>query len=451
MTISVWFALALAIPVLVLGELLVKRSYVLSRWNVPAAVVGGLLIALLLLLRSLLGGVEVEFGSDVSARWWTWLVCAEPEWVESPTKKLLFPFVGVFFACIGLSASWSALKRGGRVILIFLGLAALVGVIQNAVGIAMARAMDQPALLGVLCGGLSLTGGHSMTLGFAEELEKTGLPNALDISLACATFGVLAGGIFGGAIGGMLIRGRNLQPVTVDHPKVSNPAEGWWSDVRGLFMYGRPFLTHLLQSMETGILGDLRSLFRYGRPLFFNALLVVICVKLGAWINYGISEMDARFPVLLGAMLAGVMTRAVLDALGVKWLREDILDTIGSIALGMFIVIAMMTLNLSQLRSTAVPVLMILAVQVVIMVIFAWFITFRLMGRDYDAAVIAGGHIGFGLGQTSNAVANMKALVEVFGPAPRAFIVVVIGSSFLLKLINAVNISWFLKILPGAS
>jgi ESS family glutamate:Na+ symporter len=450
MIISVWFALALAIPVLVLGELLVKRSFLLSRLNIPASVVGGLLVALIILLRNAFGSVALRFETDVDTRWWTWLISAEPEWLANPTDNFTTPFIAVFFACIGLNASWSALRRGGVTTLIFLGLAGLFAVIQNGVGVAMAKALDQPPLLGILCGSISLTGGHVTTIGFATDLEKTGLPHALDISLACATFGIVASGVIGGAVGGMLIRGRHLHSSETPsrHASAMNSAsEGWLSDLRGVLVYGRPFLTHVLQSMESGILGDLRALFRSGRPLLINLLLVLVCVKLGSWINFGIAQLNVRFPVLIGAMLAGLLARGIIDASGVKWLREDILDSISSVALGFFIVIAMMTLNLIELRHTAGPILTILVVQVVVMALFAWLVTFRLTGRDYDAAVIAGGHIGFGLGETPNAVANMKALVEVFGPAPRAFIVVVVGSSFILKLVNALNISCFLKLL----
>lgn len=448
--ISAWFALILAIPVLVLGELLVKRSYLLSRLNVPPAVVGGLLVGLVVLVRNAFSSTPLQFQTDVLDRWWTWLVWAEPDWSPGPATKIVIPFIAIFFTCLGLNASWTTFKRGGITILIFLGLAALLAVIQNGVGIAAAKALHQPLLMGLLCGSLSLTGGLSTTLEFATELDKAGVTDAVNIGLGASAYGVLASAILGGAIGGALIRRRHLHsPASPANQTtlMNTPSDGWLSDLRGIFVYGRPFVTHVMQSMESGVLGDLRALFRYGRPLLLHLLLILACVKLGAWINHYIIALHVNVTVLIGPLFIGLAVRGVMDLCGLKWLREDIVDTVGSIALGLYIVIAMMTFNLGELRYLGGPLLAILILQTVIMVLFAWFVTFQLTGRNYDAAVIAGGHFGVGLGQTSNAVANMKALVDVFGPSPRAFIVVVIGSSFLLKYINALNISWFLKFL----
>jgi ESS family glutamate:Na+ symporter len=149
----------------------------------------------------------------------------------------------------------------------------------------------------------------------------------------------------------------------------------------------------------------------------------------------------------MGAMLLGVAVRNVIELSGGKWVRTEIIDTLASVTLGIFLAIAMMSLNLIELANAAVPMLIILSVQVAVMALFAWFITFRLMGRDFDAAVMAGGHCGFGLGATPNAVANMKALVERFGPAPRAFLVLPIVGAFLIDFVNATNITIFLNLL----
>jgi len=175
--------------------------------------------------------------------------------------------------------------------------------------------------------------------------------------------------------------------------------------------------------------------------------LLLVCVKLGAWVSYFIQLTNITFPVYIGAMLLGVIVRNVVDLSGGRWIQTEIIDTLASVTLGIFLAIAMMSLNLIELASAAVPMLIILAVQVTVMGLFAWFITFRVMGRDFDAAIMAGGHCGFGLGATPNAVANMKALVERFGPAPRAFLVVPIVGAFLIDFLNATNITIFLNLI----
>jgi ESS family glutamate:Na+ symporter len=448
MTISAWFAVVLAVPVLLLGELLVKRITVLSRFNIPAPVVGGLLISLLVLGGNLTGVLAARFETNVSAAWWTWLVTTEPEWAKAPSKNVNLPFLVAFFTCIGLNASWKLVKRGSVQVLLFWALAGGLAIIQSGLGVALAKLLGVSPLLGLMCGSVSMTGGHGTALGFAEEFRNAGLENAAVIGVAAATFGLVAGGLLGGPVGGQLIRGRKLSPAVSAQ-------------------------THLEsgQSAEPGVLPDLRNLAGYGRKFLIHLALLLACVKLGAWIGDFMQQLVVPmpaflgsdsvalgfevvfkkqklvFPVYIGAMLLGVIVRNVVDLSGGRWIKTEIIDTLASVTLGIFLAIAMMSLNLIELASAAVPMLIILAVQVTVMGVFAWFITFRVMGRDFDAAIMAGGHCGFGLGATPNAVANMKALVERFGPAPRAFLVVPIVGAFLIDFLNATNITIFLNLI----
>jgi len=424
MTISAWSAVVLAIPVLLLGEFLVKRIGLLSRFNIPAPVVGGLLISLLVLGGNLSGLASAKFETNVTAPWWTWLVTTETEWAKTPAKNVNLPFLVAFFTCIGLNASWMLVKRGSVQVLLFWLLAGGLAILQNGLGVALAKVLGVSPLLGLMCGSVSMTGGHGTALGFAGDLERAGLPSASVVGVAAATFGLVAGGLLGGPIGGQLIRRRNLNPAVSAQ-------------------------THLEsgQSAEPGILPDLRNLAGFGRQFLIHLLLLLACVKIGAWVSYFIQQTQITFPVYIGAMLLGVVVRNVVDLSGARWIRTEIIDTLASVTLGIFLAIAMMSLNLIELASAAVPMLIILAVQVTVMALFAWFITFRVMGRDFDAAVMAGGHCGFGLGATPNAVANMKALVERFGPAPRAFLVVPIVGAFLIDFLNATNITIFLNLL----
>jgi glutamate:Na+ symporter, ESS family len=424
MTISAWFAVALAIPVLLLGEQIVRRVPLLGRFNLPAPVVGGLLLSLVLLAGNLTGVFAAKFATSVNAQWWTWLVTTEPEWLKAPAKGVNLPFLVAFFTCIGLNASWSLVKKGSVQVLLFLTIAGVLAVLQNFIGVGMAKLLGAPPLLGLVCGSVTMTGGHGTALGFAAELEKAGLPGAPVLGVAAATFGLVAGGLLGGPVGGALIRRRRL--------KASASAT-----------------THLeaSQTNDSGILLDLRALAGYGKSFLAHLLLLLIVIKLGAWVSFFIQETKIIFPVYMGAMLLGVTTRNLLDLGGARWVKTEVIDTLGSVALGIFLAIAMMSMNLVELANAAVPMLVILAVQVTVMALFAWFVTFRVMGRDFEAAVMAGGHCGFGLGATPNAVANMKALVERFGPAPRAFLVLPIVGAFLIDFVNATNITAFLNFL----
>ncbi len=424
MTIPALFVVVLAVPVLLLGECLVKRIRLLSRFNIPAPVVGGLLVSVLVLAGNLSGAFAAQFQNNVTARWWTWLVTAEIDWIKAPSKNVNTPFLVAFFTCIGLNARWELVRRGGMQVLLFWGAAGVLAVMQNGLGVALAKLLNVSPLLGLVCGSVTMTGGHGTALGFAAELEKAGLQSAAVVGMAAATFGLVSGGLIGGPVGGLLIRRRNLKP-------------------------GASAQTHLEAGSagESGILNDLRLLAGFGKPFLAHLLLLLACIKVGAWVSYFIQQTGITFPVYMGAMLLGVGVRNLLDASSRPWADSEIIDTLASVSLGVFLAIAMMSLNLIELANTALPMLIILAVQVAVVAFFAWFATFRLMGRDFDAAVMAGGHCGFGLGATPNAVANMKALVESFGPAPRAFLVVPVVGAFLIDFVNAVNITCFINLL----
>ncbi|MCX7826412.1 MAG: sodium:glutamate symporter, partial [Verrucomicrobiae bacterium] len=370
MILSAWILVLLAIPVLLAGEWLVRRVAVLSRFNIPAPVVGGLLVSVVVLLANL-SGAHIEFGQQVAARWWTWLVTIEPEWLHAPAKGVNLPFLVGFFTCIGLNASWTLAKRGSMQVLLFWALAGALGLLQNLLGVSLARALDTPPLLGLICGSVSMTGGHGTALGFAPDLEKAGLQGAAVFGVAAATFGLVAGGLLGGPVGGGLIRRNRLESTA-------------------------SLETHLQMGRTgvAGILNDLGRLAGFGASAAAHLLLTLVCVKLGAWGSFFIQQTGVTFPVYMGAMLLGVAVRNVADLLNPRWIRTELIDLIASVMLGLFLTIAMMGLNLRELASVALPMLVILCAQIALMALFAWFVTFRVMGRDFDAAVMAGGHCG---------------------------------------------------------
>lgn len=423
MILSPWLLIFFAVPVLLLGDQLVHRVKFLSRFHIPSPVAGGLFISLLVLLINL-AGPSIQFATAVTAQWWTWLVTIEPEWVEAPARGVHVPFLIAFFTCIGLNATWLLLRKGGFQVALFLILATIMATCQNAIGLGMAWLMNESPLLGLACGSMSMTGGHGTAMGFASEMEALGLEGAGAIMVAAATFGLVAGGLIGGPIGGKILKVKNLR---------SHAPRG----------------THLeMGEMQegTGILMDLRNFWLGGKKTFLHLLLVLACIKAGAWTSYFIvSQTGITFPAYIGAMLVGLIFRNTADSLGWRWISTESVENLSAIFLGLFLAMVLMSLNLIELAGAALPMLIILAVQVAFVALFAAFVTFSIMGRDYDAGIMAGGHCGFSLGATPNAVANMKQLVERFGPAPRAFLVIPIVGAFLIDFTNAVNITIFLN------
>jgi len=406
-----------------LGEFLVKRIKFLSRFNIPAPVASGLLVSLLVLAVNVADIAPIKLATKVDEKWWTWLVTTEIDWKNAPKLDIYRPFQVAFFTLIGLNASWALAKRGGIQAIIFLALASVFAVVQNVVGVGLAKVLGVEPLLGVVCGAVTLTGGHSTAMGFADELLKAGLKNAGEIGIAAATFGLVAGGLLGGGLGGMLIRKNQLKPAASSGTHLEMGSSG-----------------------ESGILKDFKALKSFGGQFVLHLILLLACIKVGAWVSYFIQKTGVSFPIYIGAMILGVVVRNLFDAAGLRWIRTEIVDTLASVMLGLFLTIAMMSLNLIDLAAVATPMLIILLVQVIVMALFAWFITFRLMGRDFDAAVMAGGHCGFGMGATSNAIASMKALVENYGPAPRAFLIVPIVGAFLIDFPNALIITVFINL-----
>lgn len=423
MTVPPWILVLAALPVLLFGEWLVRKIPVLGRFSIPAPVIGGLLVSLVVLLLNATGASAVQLVSKVSTPWWTWLVTIEPEWGARPERNLALPLLVGFFTCIGLNATWDIVRRGSVALLIFLGVATLLGVAQNLAGIAAAKAIGENPLLGIVCGSLTLAGGHATALGFAPQFEQGGLAGAAEAGAASATLGLVAGGLLSGVAGAWLIRRHGLKSEWAAEPSTAPGA-----------------------APAPGILHDLRLLLAMGGPALKHLLVVIACVKAGAWLSFYLQKTGVTFPVHIGAMIVGVILRNALDFAGLRWLRTDVIAALTSALLAAFLILAMMGLNLMELAHAALPMLCILAVVIVVTKLFAVTVCWRVMGRDYEAAVMATGLCGFGIGNTANAVASMKSLVERHGPAPRAFLVVPLVGAMLGDLTNALNITFFLNL-----
>jgi ESS family glutamate:Na+ symporter len=423
LSLSPWFLLLLAVPVLLLGGAVVRRVPVLARFNMPVPVVGGLLCSGLVLVLKLTGLAAITFSTKVSAGWWTWLVTPEFEWVARPAKNLNLPLLVAFFTCVGLGAPVHVLRTGGRALAVLLLGATLLAVVQNVVGGALAVALGAPALLGVVCGALTLMGGHGTALGFAPRFEQAGLAGAAMIGASAATFGLVAGGLLAGPLAEWLLRRRaqKLPESARAHAKSRAAVASFFGDVRALVAVGRAAAVH--------------------------ALVIAACVKAGAWVSFGLDRIGAALPAYMGALLVGFAVRAVHDAVGATWLRADVIGRIAAVLLPLFLAVTLSALNLAELAAVAGPMLVILVVNTFVSLLFVAAVVWPLLGRDYEAGVMSAGLVGFGIGSTATAVAAMDAITRRRGPAPRATSLVPPTGGFLIDLTNAPVIGAFLNFL----
>jgi ESS family glutamate:Na+ symporter len=397
--------LALAAVVLFAGYGVRRRVGVLDRYNIPAPVVGGFLFAAIALALRLGGVVAFDFDTTLQT-----------------------PLMIAFFTTIGLGASLGLLKVGGPQVLLFWGIASVLAVLQDGVGIATAKALGVHPFLGLIAGSITMTGGHGTGAAFGKLMEdQYHFTGGVTLALAAATFGLVSGGIIGGPVGTFLIRKMRRAPAVAAAGAVEPPV--------GLAHAG------LDEEIDTEPAGE--------APTAYALLKTITIILVAMWAGSLLSGWLGRFitlPAYIGAMIAAALIRNGDELVG--WLRieQRVVDDLGTIALSLFLAMALMSLRLWELLDLALPMLVILAVQVAMMAAFALLVTYPVMGRDYEAAVMAGGHCGFGLGATPNAVANMEALVERFGPAPRAFLVLPMVGAFFIDFTNALIITAYINV-----
>jgi len=393
---------ALAAVVLFIGYAVRRWIGILDRFNIPAPVVGGFLFAAVALALRQSGVLAFEFDSTLQA-----------------------PFMIAFFTTIGLGASLGLLKKGGPQVILFWILASVLAVLQNGVGIGVAAALGQDPLLGVLSGSMTMTGGHGTGAAFGQLLEdEYGMSGAVTIAMAAATFGLVSGGLIGGPVGTTLINKFKLRPSDEAPSPLAEVARS----------------SSLNEEIDTEPAGAPATAY-----LLLQILTVVLaCMALGGLLSTWIGQF-VTLPGYIGAMLIAAVFRNIADATKIMKIEQRVVDDLGTIALALFLTMALMSLRLWELLDLAGPMVAILVVQVAMMAAFAYWITYRVMGRDFDAAVMAGGHCGFGMGATPNAVANMEALVERFGAAPRAFLVLPMVGAFFIDFTNAVILTAFIN------
>jgi ESS family glutamate:Na+ symporter len=389
--------------VLFVGHLVRRLLPVLARYNVPAPVIGGLLIAAAL-GAARAGGVELL----------------------TFDTRLQTPMMTAFFTTIGFGASLSLLRVGGPQVLLFFAVATGLAVLQNVIGVLMARPLGMHPLFGVLTGSVTLTGGPATGLAFAPAFEQAGVAGAETIAVAAAMVGIVSGGLIGGPVSTLLIERNRLRPGRPHQPRGEAP----------------PIAAQIVEDR----IGEAPAAAPPGEDRESYALLkalvvILVAMWLGSWVSGRVAALGITVPAYIGAMLVAGIIRNLDDLTGGIALSQRVIDDIGAVALSLFLVLALMTLRLWELAGLALPIVAIVAVQVIVIAAVCFWPIFPLMGRDYDAAVMGGGLCGFMLGTVANAMANMEALVDRYGPAPRAFLVVPMVGAFFIDFVNALIIT----------
>lgn len=392
--LNVYHTIAIAVVILIVGEMIRKRVAVLRKYCIPVPVVGGLLCTLLILFGHVSGTFEIKF--------------------DMGFKDF---FMLLFYSGIGFTASWKLLKKGGPQVIIFLVISSVVVVLQNFLGVGLSKLMGINPLVGLATGSIPMTGGHGTSAAFAPVLEQAGLANANTIALAAATFGLVAGSLLGGPVGRFLIEHYHL--------KASDAAE----------------VTVKLDDKEIGnAVGGSNE-----RDLTVAAYQLLIAVSLGCLVSDLLAKTGLSFPASVGGMTAAAIIRNIADNTERLKLRLPEISIIGNISLLIFLALSMMTLQLWQLADLAIPMIVLLLAQIALMFVCAVFITFKFMGKTYDAAMIAVGHCGFGLGAVPTAMANMQSVEGKYGPSPNAFFIVPLVGSLFINLINTFVITGFIN------
>jgi len=398
---------------LLVGYALCHWIPILGRYNIPPPVVGGLLVALAILIARNQGVTLFKFDTALQS-----------------------PLMIAFFTTIGFAASLSLLRVGGPQVIRFFIIAVIFAVLQNVIGILVALPFGLHPLFGVLAGSVTLTGGPATGLAFAPLFEQAGVPAASSIAIAVAMGGIVLGGIIGGPVSTFLIE-RN-------RPRTTPPRDAALQETR-VAIPGTPAgepQPNPAPGSEPAFEDEDASVL----PIMKNLVAILVAMWAGAWVSRGFAALGLTLPAYIGAMLIAAILRNIDDATGWFGLSIRFINQFGAVCLSLFLVLALMTLKLWELAALALPLITILFAQMICVALIAAWPVFPLMGRDYESAVMSGGFIGFMLGTAANAMAVMRTLVERYGPAPRAFFVAPMVGVFFIDFANALIITVFLNV-----
>ena len=404
---------------LIVGMVLTRRVAFLQKFCIPSPVSGGIIFSLIML--ALYGWFNVEVSFD---------------------GTLKDVFMLAFFTSVGFQSDLKVLKQGGKLLMVMLGLLVAIITMQNLMPMGITRLMDVDPLIGMAAGSISMTGGHGTAGGFASVLERLGLHGAATIGMAAATFGLIAGSMIGGPLAEKIIRTKLTHEQMQPHDEEIDPAmAGIESD----------------EASPTGRMKRVSTNEQEFQQYAKASYCIILVMGGGTLLSWLFAKTGITFPTYFGALILAAIARNTLGFISYKedgkWIKADkLLDmerivSVGNICLSMFLGMAMISLKLWELQSLALPLIVILFSQVLLMSLFAYFVAFPLLGRDYDAAVLCAGMCGFGLGATPNAMANMSAVCYKYHYTVKPFLIVPIIGAMFADFINTGIITIFLNIL----
>lgn len=391
-SLDMYQTLGMAVAVLFLGAFLKKRIKFLETFCIPSPVVGGLIFAIVSCILYATGILEISFDETLKN------VC-----------------MVIFFTSVGFQANLKVLKSGGLSLVVFLVCVIVLIISQNLVSVGLAKLVGVSPLIGLSTGSIPMVGGHGTAGAFGPVLEDLGISGASTLCTAAATFGLVAGSLMGGPIGRRLILKHDLLKTAVMEDDATL-VEDEKKHKRSVSMYA---------------------------PATYQ---IAIAMGLGTIVSWALSKTGMTFPIYIGAMIVAAAMRNISEHTNLFTVNMGEINDIGGICLSLFLGIAMITLKLWQLASLALPLLILLAGQVALMFVFTYFVLFNVMGRNYDAAVLAAGTCGFGMGATPNAMANMQALTEKYVPSVKAYLLVPIIGSMFADFFNSLTITFFINL-----
>lgn len=391
-----YYTLIAATIVLLIGRWLVRKIKLLRDFNIPEPVAGGLVAASFITALYSATGITFTFESTLQSS-----------------------FMLIFFASIGLSADFARLKQGGFPLVAFLIIVSILIVVQNFVGIGLATLLGQHPLIGLITGSITLTGGHGTGAAYGDVLaNKFGITGAVEMAMISATYGLVAGGLIGGPVARRLINKMGRKPLTENNDN-NDITEGSYDDQT----FEKAKRRRLITANST-----IETMALFAACLAFSSF---------AYEYMKLAFPDFKLPQFVWALGFGVILRNILTTFFRFDMFDRAIDVFGNASLSLFLAMALMSMKLWHLSGMATDLMIILAVQTIVMLFYAYFITYRFMGKDYDAAILAAGHCGFGLGATPTAVANMQSVTNTFGPSHKAFLIVPLVGAFFIDLINA--------------
>ncbi|AXZ22716.1 sodium/glutamate symporter [Staphylococcus warneri] len=390
--------LCLACILYLIGQTIINHVSILRRICIPAPVIGGLIFAILVAVLDSFNIVKIKLDASFIQDF----------------------FMLAFFTTIGLGASLKLFKVGGKVMLLYFMFCGIMAFCQNVIGISLAKLLNIKPLLGLTAGSMSMEGGHGNAAAYGKTIQDMGIDSAITAALAAATLGLVFGGLIGGPVVKFLIKRYNLKPEHSDDSFKN---------------YG-----------EVEYNQSLHEKYKPTQIFFIQFTILVFCMALGTYIGNTFTNLtNVNIPMYVGSMFVAVFVRNISEAAGFNIVDLKINEQIGDISLGIFLSLALMSIQLTEIYSLALPLIIIVLVQAVFMILFSIFVLFRGLGKDYDAAVMVGGFIGHGLGATPNAMANLDVITKKYGNSPKAYLVVPIVGAFLIDLIGVIIVMGFIQ------